>query len=57
MFGYLKRIELTDIQKDLEGYYSDIDNKDFIKMYLEIFKEIEEKEKVNTKNVKKGLSI
>ena len=41
VFGHLRRAEVHDCVKDAESYYSDQDNKDFIEMYLEIFKEMQ----------------
>lgn len=39
VFGHLRRVEIEDAVKDVEGYYVDQDNKDFIEMHLEIFNE------------------
>lgn len=44
VFGHLKRIEIKDALKDVDGYYSDQDNKDFIEMYMEIFEEMKKED-------------
>ena len=53
VFGHLRRAEIHDCVKDADGYYSDQDNKDFIEMYLEIFKEMQREDELkNEKELK-----
>lgn len=40
VFGHLKRVEIKDALKNVEGHYGSQDNKDFIEMYMEIFEEM-----------------
>lgn len=42
VFGHLRRIELDAAVKDIDGHFSDPDNKEFLNMYLEIFDEMKE---------------
>ena len=46
VFGYLDRVEIETVLKDEKGYYQDTDNKDFVQLYLEIFEEMKEEEKM-----------
>lgn len=39
IFGHLRRVEIEDAIKDVDGYYGDVDNKEFIDMHLDIWKE------------------
>lgn len=45
VFGFLKRVEISDIEKE-KKLYQDSDSKEFVEMYLDIFKEWEVNDKM-----------
>ena len=46
VFGHLKRVEVDAVLQDVDGLYSQPDNRDFIGMYLEIFEEMKNQDEV-----------
>lgn len=44
VFGHLKRVEIEAALKDTEGIYQELDNQDFIGMYIEIFDEMKKRD-------------
>ena len=39
VFGFLRRVEVQEAIKDAEGHFQDSDNKEFMEIQLEMFKE------------------
>lgn len=48
VFGHLKRVEELEAVKNADGFYSDPDNKDFIDLHLEIFKEKKREDEIKS---------